>query len=284
MRRSSACRRRPSTKRSSRTCRKSGGWSASRAITANSSGSPRTGSCAWSSTSATTVRRSNAMSAPAPSWALAEASTGSGPRAASSMRRRSAEQGAAGPPKVAVINNPKVRSAVYQIALLVTLAWLAYEFVLNTRANLEAQGFASGVGFLHNTAGFGINQTLIAYNESDTYARVFLVGLLNTLLVAGLGIVFATIIGVLVGVGRLSPNWLLARLAGGYVELIRNLPLLFQILFWYLAVLGALPGPRQSLSIFGEVFLNNRGVIVPAAVFGEGANNALVALALAVLA
>jgi general L-amino acid transport system permease protein len=200
------------------------------------------------------------------------------------MRRRSADDATVRPPKVAVFNNPQVRSAVYQIALLASLAWLAYEFVLNTRANLEAQGFASGVGFLGNTAGFGINQTLIAYNEADTYSRVFLVGLLNTLLVAGLGIAFATVIGVIVGIGRLSPNWLVARLAGGYVELIRNLPLLFQILFWYLAVLGTLPGPRQSLSIFGEIFLNNRGFIVPAPVLGEGAGNVFVALAAAIVA
>jgi general L-amino acid transport system permease protein len=91
------------------------------------------------------------------------------------------------------------------------------------------------------------------------------------MLVAGLGIVLATVLGFLVGIARLSPNWLVARLAGGYVELIRNLPLLFQILFWYLAVLGTLPGPRQSLSLLGEVFLNNRGIIVPAPVIGEGA-------------
>ncbi len=88
---------------------------------------------------------------------------------------------------------------------------------------------------------------------------------------AALGIVLATILGFVVGIARLSPNWLVARLAGGYVELIRNLPLLFQILFWYLAVLGTLPGPRQSLSLLGEVFLNNRGMIVPAPVLREGA-------------
>jgi general L-amino acid transport system permease protein len=177
-----------------------------------------------------------------------------------------------------------VRSAIYQIALLVVLAWLAIAFVINARANLQAQGFASGFGFLGQTAGFGINQTLIAYSETDTYGRVFLVGLLNTLLVAGLGIVFATILGFAVGIGRLSPNWMVARLAGGYVELIRNLPLLFQILFWYLAVLGTLPLPRQSLSLFGAVFLNNRGFIVPAPVMGEGAFNVLVALTIAVVA
>ena len=100
-------------------------------------------------------------------------------------------------------------------------------------------------------------------------------GLLNTLLVAGIGIVLATILGFLIGIARLSPNWLVARLAGGYVELIRNLPLLFQILFWYLAVLGTLPGPRQSLSLFGEIFLNNRGIIVPAPVCGRGRRRGL---------
>jgi general L-amino acid transport system permease protein len=175
------------------------------------------------------------------------------------------------PPRVPVYNNPKARALAYQLVLLVAVGAFGYAFALNARANLAAQHITSGFGFLDNTAGFGINQTLIAYNETDTYARVFVVGLLNTMLVAGLGIVLATVLGFLVGIARLSPNWLVARLAGGYVELIRNLPLLFQILFWYLAVLGTLPGPRQSLSLLGEVFLNNRGIIVPAPVIGEGA-------------
>ena len=99
-------------------------------------------------------------------------------------------------------------------------------------------GSPSGFGFLANTAGFDVSQNLIPYSGSDTYTRVFLVGLLNTLLVSVIGIFFATIIGFLVALGRLSPNWLLSRISGGYVELIRNLPLLFQILFWYLAVLA----------------------------------------------
>src|SRR5215813_8064063 len=172
-------------------------------------------------------------------------------------------QHALAPPRVAIYNRPKVRAAFYQLVVVAALAWLGYEFILNAKANLDAQNIASGFGFLENTAGFGVNQSLIPYNESDTYARVFLVGLLNTLLVSGLGIVLATILGFVIGIARLSPNWLVARLAGAYVELIRNLPLLFQILFWYLAVLGALPGPRQSISLFGEVFLNNRAIIVP---------------------
>ena len=162
--------------------------------------------------------------------------------------------------------------------------WFGYEFALNAKANLDAKKITSGFGFLEQTAGFGVNQSLISYNETDTYGRVFFVGLLNTLLVAAIGIVLATIVGFVVGIARLSPNWLVARLAGGYVELIRNLPLLFQILFWYLAVLGTLPGPRQSLSLFGEIFLNNRGIIVPAPVAGEGAGAVVVAFAFGVIA
>ena len=112
-------------------------------------------------------------------------------------------------------------------------------------------GSRPGFGFLDHTAGFDVSQSLIPYSGSDTYTRVFLVGLLNTLLVSVIGIFFATVIGFMVALGRLSPNWLLSRISGAYVELIRNLPLLFQILFWYLAVLAALPNPRQSVSLFG---------------------------------
>jgi general L-amino acid transport system permease protein len=227
------------------------------------------------------------------------------------------ETGQRAPPRVAFYNNPKVRGALYQIALLLVLIGCTYAFVVNARANLAAQGFGSGFGFLRNTAGFGISQTLIAYSEIDTYGRVFLVGLLNTLLVAGIGVVLATVLGFIVGIARLSPNWLVARLAGGYVELIRNLPLLFQILFWYLAVLGTLPGPRDSIGLglqpllariagatrwlgleaFAqwwqrladwvgppEIYLNNRGMIVPRPLFEDGSGFVVAVLALAILA
>jgi general L-amino acid transport system permease protein len=193
------------------------------------------------------------------------------------MATEAASEAARGPPRTAFYNNPRIRAALYQVVLLVLVLWLAYQFALNAYANLQAQKIATGFGFLENTAGFGIGQSLIPYSESDTYGRVFLVGLLNTLLVAGIGIVLATILGFLVGIARLSSNWLIARLAGAYVEVIRNLPLLFQILFWYLAVLGALPGPRQSLSLFGEFFLNNRGMFVPRPVFGSGTEYVLLA-------
>src|ERR1700730_865700 len=124
-----------------------------------------------------------------------------------------------------------------QIVFVAVLAWIGYEIVTNARANPENQHITAGFGFLKNTAGFDVSQSLISYSGSDTYAHVFLVGLLNTLLVSLIGIFFATLIGFLVALGRLSPNWLLSRISGGYVEGVRNLPLLFQILFWYLAVL-----------------------------------------------
>jgi general L-amino acid transport system permease protein len=158
----------------------------------------------------------------------------------------------------------------FQILFVAALAWIGYEILANVRANLEQQRITSGFGFLNNTAGFDVSQNLIPFSGSDTYTRVFLVGLINTLVVAIIGIFFATVIGFIVALGRLSPNWLLARISGGYVELIRNLPLLFQILFWYLAVLAALPNPRQSISLFGSFFLSNRGFVIPKPIGNAG--------------
>src|SRR3954465_15056182 len=186
--------------------------------------------------------------------------------------------------RAAFIHRPKVRSAIYQLVVLAVLIGLAVAFTLDARANLRALGAATGFDFLRHTAGFNVNMALIPYQETDTYGRVFLVGLLNTLLVAGLGIVLATALGFIIGIARLSPNWLLARLAGGYVELIRNLPLLFQILFWYLAVLGTLPGPRQSISLGGAIFLNNRGLLLPAPLAGQGAGYVIAAFVIGLLA
>ena len=170
-----------------------------------------------------------------------------------------------------------------QIVFVIALVWIGYEIIANARANLEAQRITSGFGFLNNTAGFDVSQSLISYSGSDTYTRVFLVGLLNTFLVSIIGIFFATVIGFTVGLGRLSPNWLLSRIAGAYVEFVRNLPVLFQILFWYLAVLAALPAPRQSISLFGSFFLSNRGLVIPRAIPEPGWEAFLIAIAVAIV-
>ena len=168
------------------------------------------------------------------------------------------------PPRVALYNNPKVRSLVYQVVLCVIIGLLIYGAASNAIENLRRAHIATGFGFWDNTAGFDISQTLIPYAaQSSTYGRAFWVGLLNTLLVSALGIVFATILGFIIGISRLSKNWLLAKVAGCYVETVRNLPLLLQLLFWYNAVLKALPDIRDSFKLGGAVYLNNRGLFLP---------------------
>jgi len=171
-----------------------------------------------------------------------------------------------------------------QILFVAALAWIGYEIAANARANLETQRITSGFGFLANTAGFDVSQNLIPYSGSDPYTRVLLVGLLNTLVVSIIGIFFATVIGFLVALGRLSPNWLLSRISGGYVELLRNLPVLFQILFWYLAVLAALPNPRQSIALFGSFFLSNRGFVIPKPIGTAGFEPFAVAVLIGIVA
>ena len=174
------------------------------------------------------------------------------------------------PARVAFYNDPKVRSIFYQVALCVVIGFLVWAAASNAIDNLEKAHIASGFGFWNQTAGFDISQTLISYSNLSTYGRAFWVGLLNTLLVAGLGIVFATIIGFIVGISRLSTNWLVSKAASFYVETIRNIPLLLQLLFWYNAVLKALPSLRESIRIPGGIFLNNRGLFMPEPIFKNG--------------
>ena len=174
------------------------------------------------------------------------------------------------PAPVVFYNDPRVRSIAYQIALFAAVAFLVYGAASNAIENLARARIASGFGFWNNVAGFDISQTLIEYSSrGSTYGRAFCVGLLNTLLVAGVGIIFATILGFVVGISRLSSNWLLAKVAGCYVEIIRNLPLLLQLLFWYNAVLKTLPDIRESIAV-GGVFLNNRGLFLPTPIFKSG--------------
>jgi len=168
--------------------------------------------------------------------------------------------------------------------MLAALFMVVGFIVSNTLENLDARGITTGFGFLNDTAGFGIVQSLIDYTPQSSYGRTFLVGLLNTLLVSALGVFAATVIGFLMGIARLSPNWLIARIAGAYVEIFRNIPLLLQIFFWYFAVLRSLPSPRDSMSLGEAVFLNIRGLVVPAPVGGPGFVWTLVALAVAVIA
>jgi general L-amino acid transport system permease protein len=167
-----------------------------------------------------------------------------------------------------------------QLVLVLVIGGLAYGAIVNAAQNLAHAQIASGFGFWNNTAGFDISQTLISYSSStSSFGRAFWVGLLNTLLVAAIGIVLATLVGFIVGIARLSQNWLVARLAAGYVELIRNVPLLLQLLFWYFAVLKSLPETRGSAMLPGGAILNNRGLFLPRPEFAPAFAAVIVALA-----
>lgn len=180
-------------------------------------------------------------------------------------------------------SNPAVRAWVYQIIAVAAVILVVGYLVHNTIVNLANRGITSGFGFLERTAGFGIVQHLIEYSESDTYARVFLVGLTNTLLVSALCIVFASILGFFLGLARLSDNWLLRKISTIYIETFRNIPPLLQIFFWYFAVLRNLPGPRQALSAFDLTFVSNRGLYIPWPQYAPGTLPFLIALLLTII-
>ncbi len=160
--------------------------------------------------------------------------------------------------------DPDKRAIVYQVVVVAVIVWLLYSIVNNTATNMEARGLASGFGFLSTSAGFGIISTpFVPYSEASNYFTVFLVGLVNTIIIAFVGCVLALILGFVVGIARLSNNWLVKKVATFYVELFRNVPLLLQILFWYSAVLKPLPGPRELHEAGDSVLfsINNRGLI-----------------------
>lgn len=171
--------------------------------------------------------------------------------------------------KVSFWNDPKKRAIVFQALLVAALVAVFYIIISNTLGNLQKRGITTGFGFLDKAAGFGILQSLIPYNEMNSYGRTFVVGLLNTILVSVLGIIAATILGFLIGIGRLSKNWLLNKICTVYVEVFRNIPLLLQMFFWYFAVLRILPSPKESIEI-GPTFLNIRGLILPKPIFENG--------------
>ena len=186
--------------------------------------------------------------------------------------------------RLAFWNDVRIRGVILQIVVLVVLIGFVAFIVHNTATNLARLGVASGFGFLDSVAGFDISITLIDYSLTSNNARVFLVGLLNTLLVSACGIVLATLVGFVVGVLRLSNNWVIARLATVYVETLRNVPLLLQIVFWYFGVLATLPGVRQSLSIGDIFFLNNRGLAFPGPIPEAGFSLVPMALLVAIVA
>ncbi|WP_313525246.1 amino acid ABC transporter permease [Shinella sp.] len=205
------------------------------------------------------------------------------------MALADARTGSGEPPKVSLLYNPALRSVVYQVVTLVVIigaVWYAWNNVVQ---NLARANMTAGFGFLNSRAGFDLAQALISYSSDSTYFRALQVGLLNTLVVAAAGIVTATIVGLLVGVGRLSHNWLIARLCTVYVEIFRNIPPLLVIFFWYLGVLALLPSIR---TIFQSVkddpgavfFISNRGIYMPAPVFGEGFGVVLAALLIGIVA
>jgi len=154
-----------------------------------------------------------------------------------------------------------------QVIFIIALALAAGYLYLNVNANLARQGLAVGYGFIKNPASFGIGESFIPYEPSDTYGRALLVGLVNTLVVSALGIVLTTVVGVLAGVARLSSNWLINKFAAAYVGVIRNTPLLLQLMFWYFGVAIQLPGVRQAIELPGPVFLTQRGIYM---VWAEG--------------
>ncbi|MFC6444249.1 amino acid ABC transporter permease [Shinella zoogloeoides] len=205
------------------------------------------------------------------------------------MALADARTGSGEPPKVSLLYNPALRSIVYQVVtfvVIVAAVWYAWNNVVQ---NLARANMTAGFGFLNSRAGFDIAQTLIAYSSDSTYFRALQVALINTLVVAAVGIVTATIVGLLVGVGRLSNNWLIAKLCTVYVEVFRNIPPLLVIFFWYLGVLALLPSIR---TIFQSVkdnpdavfFISNRGIYMPAPVFGEGFGVVLGAFVLGIIA
>jgi len=187
-------------------------------------------------------------------------------------------------PKVRLLNDPKFRSIIFQALLVAFLVYLIWGMVDNAARNLAAAGVASGFGFLSTSSGFGVNfSPFIDYNESSNFLDVYFVGLQNTLILAVIGIFFATILGFLVGIARLSSNWVIAKTAYVYVEVLRNVPLLLQIFIWYKGVLATLPGRRDSIDAGFLGQLNAAGLFAPKPVLGENFWMVTTALILAVV-
>ena len=172
---------------------------------------------------------------------------------------------------MSLFSNQKFRGIFFQLITTIGLVAFLWYITTNMFTNIEQRGITTGFDFFDQVAGFGIAESVIAYNDTDsTYLDAFFVGLINTLFVSFVGIFFASIIGLIVGVARLSHNFIISKLALGYIELFRNIPILLQILFWYNVVLAALPKPKQSIELAQDFFLNNRGLYVPKPIYESG--------------
>ncbi|WP_117191381.1 amino acid ABC transporter permease [Rhizobium terrae] len=189
-----------------------------------------------------------------------------------------------GEPRVSPIYDPKVRSIFFQILTAVVVVLVTWSISHNVSVNLARANIASGYSFLAGRSGFDIGFAMISYSSDSTYGDALLVGLINTILIAVTGIITATIIGFIIGIGRLSKNWLIAKLCTVYVEVFRNIPPLLVIFFWYSGVLSSLPQVRDSLKLPFSMFLNNRGLAFPKPVWGDGASLISVAFLVGIIA
>jgi general L-amino acid transport system permease protein len=194
------------------------------------------------------------------------------------------ERGGQNRPAQSLLYNPELRQFVYQAVTVVAIVWLIWYASTNAVQNLARANMTAGFDFLNGRAGFDIAQTPIAYSSDSTYMRALVVGLINTLRVAVFGIITASIIGLLVGIGRLSNNWLVAKLSTIYVEVFRNIPPLLVIFFGYKGVLALLPEVRKSLELPFSIYVSNRGIFMPAPIFGDGIWMVVAAFAVGVVA
>lgn len=189
------------------------------------------------------------------------------------------------PAKASLLYDPKARSIAYQLLALIGIVWLGYSIWDNAATNMAEQGIRTGFDFLWSRSGFDIIQAPIEFTQDSSYGRSFVVGLINTLIVAGLGVIIATILGFTVGVARLSKNYVIRKMATVYIETFRNIPLLLQIFFWYHAVLKPLPGPR-TIYEKGEIIafgVNNRGAYLPRPVYGDYSELLVIGLIAAII-
>lgn len=187
------------------------------------------------------------------------------------------------PSKPPIWNDPKYRALFFQIVLMSGLGYFFYAVVQNTLGNMETSGISTGFAFMSEKSGFDILQSLIHYDSDSTYGRTFVVGLLNTVLITVLGIICATVLGFIIGIARLSPNWLISKIATVYIEVFRNIPLLIQIFFWYFVVLRAMPSARDSMSLFDSFFLNVRGLYIPGPVGEAGFNLTIITFLIGII-